>query len=80
MNSIPMRIDSHSTLRNIENPLSRGRTRTLEFRYHFVREIAMTDEDLQEGHTNGKRIKFVWVASKDQIAVIFTKIWCPLTI
>jgi hypothetical protein len=58
----------------MENPLSRGRTRNLEFRYHFVREVAMTEEDLQEGHTNGKRLKFVWAASKDQIAGIFTKI------
>jgi hypothetical protein len=34
----------------------------------------MTEEDLQEEYSKGKRFQFVWLASKDKIADMFTEI------
>jgi hypothetical protein len=73
-NIFPMGRDSHSAQTNIENPMSCGRTKHLEFRCHFVREVAMQDEDPQEEYSKCKSFKFWWVASKAPIADTFTKI------
>jgi hypothetical protein len=45
----------------------------MAFRYHFVREAAVTEENWQEELNTGKWFKFLWIGTKDQAADILTK-------
>jgi hypothetical protein len=71
---IPVGVYSQSALRNIENPMSCGRTKYIDLRYHYVQEVAVTEEDWQDELNKGKRFKFLWIGTKDQLADILTKI------
>jgi hypothetical protein len=58
-----MRCDNQATVKIVENPVSDGKTKYVESRYHYVREAA----------TSGA-IKISFVGTKDNLADCFTKV------
>jgi hypothetical protein len=62
ISTIPLHVDNKSAIALIKNPVDHQRTKHIDARHHFIRDV------VEEGHVTVK-----WISGKDNVADMFTK-------
>jgi hypothetical protein len=62
ISSVPVNVDNKSAIALTKNPIGHQRTKHIDARHHFIRDV------IEDGHVTIK-----WISGKDNIADMFTK-------